>query len=509
MTMPSSDYRFPVQPLLLAVGFVLLVVIGMSTVWLAKQSSEDARSVIRTVKVQEKLSTLLLNVRRAESGQRGYLLTGRQIYLSDYSTAAPTIGVFLTELRALLSDNPERGPILDQMAELTTAKMAELQKTIDLHNAGKNDEAIALVQSDEGLNSMATLRRLAERVLADEERLLLDRSETTRRNNDRLLAVSLVGTTLIVLIGALSVFLVQRTARQREAARHDLAAANANLEGIVAQRTADLTEAKEEIQRFAYIVSHDLRSPLVNIMGFTTELEALRGDIFEEISKLRHQADVAASQVDPRETGASTDALGTGFDEAVTFIKSSITKMDRLINAVLKLSREGRRDFTPQEIDMNAMLASIVQSVAHRVSEQGATIVVADLPAVSSDPLAIEQIFSNLVDNALRYGRDEEPSKIEITGRTEITGRATPVQVRYEVRDNGRGIDPHDHQRVFELFRRSGPQDRPGEGIGLAHVRSLVRRLGGTMGLTSELGKGSVFTVTLTRRWIGEHRSVA
>jgi signal transduction histidine kinase len=71
------------------------------------------------------------------------------------------------------------------------------------------------------------------------------------------------------------------------------------------------------------------------------------------------------------------------------------------------------------------------------------------------------------------------------------------------------GIAPHDHQRVFELFRRSGQQDRPGEGIGLAHVRSLVRRLGGTMGLKSELGKGSVFIVTLPRRWAGEHRSVA
>jgi CHASE3 domain len=86
--------RFPVQPILLAVGFVLLVGIGMSTLWLARQSSEDASSVSRTVSVQEKLSTLLLNVRRAESSQRGYLLTGRQAYLLDYSAAAPTVETF-------------------------------------------------------------------------------------------------------------------------------------------------------------------------------------------------------------------------------------------------------------------------------------------------------------------------------------------------------------------------------------------------------------------------------
>ena len=503
MTFPAVP-RFPVQPLLLGVGFALLVAIGTATVWLAEQSAQDARSVVHTINVQEKLSNLLLNVRRAESGQRGFLLTGRQQYLLDYRDAAPAVETYLAELRTLMSDNPDRGPVLDQMDATARTKMTELAKTIELQASRQHEAAVALVQSDDGFKSMNGLRLLVERTLADEERLLLARSDASRRNDARLLAVSLAGMALVVLIGALSVFLVQRTSRQRESARNELAATNANLERIVAHRTADLTEANEEIQRFAYIVSHDLRSPLVNIMGFTTELEALRSDIFEEMAKLREQAGVAAAHADARESGgASTDPLGTGFDEAITFIKTSITKMDRLINAVLKLSREGRRDFKPEEIDMNALLASIAQTVAHRATEQGATVAVADLPPVVSDLLAVEQVFSNLVDNALKYGRDGEPGRIEIKGHT------ARAHVIYEVRDNGRGIDPHDHQRVFELFRRSGPQDRPGEGIGLAHVRALVRRLGGTMSLTSELGKGSVFTVTLPRRWVGENRSAA
>ena len=370
MTFPAVP-RFPVQPLLLGVGFALLVAIGTATVWLAEQSAQDARSVVHTINVQEKLSNLLLNVRRAESGQRGFLLTGRQQYLLDYRDAAPAVETYLAELRTLMSDNPDRGPVLDQMDATARTKMTELAKTIELQASGQHEAAVALVQSDDGFKSMNGLRLLVERTLADEERLLLARSAASRRNDARLLAVSLAGMALVVLIGALSVFLVQRTSRQRESARNELAATNANLERIVAHRTADLTEANEEIQRFAYIVSHDLRSPLVNIMGFTTELEALRSDIFEEIAKLREQAGVAAAHADARESGgASTDPLGTGFDEAITFIKTSITKMDRLINAVLKLSREGRRDFKPEEIDMNALHG--VDRTNRRASRHGA-----------------------------------------------------------------------------------------------------------------------------------------
>ena len=152
---------------------------------------------------------------------------------------------------------------------------------------------------------------------------------------------------------------------------------------------------------------------------------------------------------------------------------------------------------------MDALIGSLVETVTHRAVELQATLRVESLPAVETDSLAAQQIFGNLIDNALKYGRDDEKLQIE------IRGRLTATHAIYEVQDNGRGIDRSDFQRVFELFRRAGRQDRPGEGIGLAHVRALVRRLGGTMGLTSELGKGSTFTVTLPRRWSVANRSAA
>ena len=164
-----------------------------------------------------------------------------------------------------------------------------MSRTIELNLSGAREEARSLVLNGGGRETMNALRKLAAEGIQDEGRLLAQRSKKSSHNNEVLLATSFGGAALIVLIGAFVIYLVQRALRQREAAAAELASNNANLERIVAHRTADLTEANEEIQRFAYIVTHDLRAPLVNIMGFTSELERFRKEIFEQISSLKAQ----------------------------------------------------------------------------------------------------------------------------------------------------------------------------------------------------------------------------
>ena len=175
--------------------------------------------------------------------------------------------------------------------------------------------------------------------------------------------------------------------------------------------------------------------------------------------------------------------------------------MDRLISAILNLTREGRRDFDPVMIDMRELIEAIVTTVAHQASEAEAAIHIEPLPDITSDRLAIEQIFSNLIDNALKYLKPGVPGVISVRARTKL-GYAI-----FDVADNGRGIAPKDHQRIFDLFRRAGLQDKPGQGIGLAHVRALVRRLGGTMSVASELHHGSTFTITLPINWNTSNRN--
>ena len=271
-------------------------------------------------------------------------------------------------------------------------------------------------------------------------------------------------------------------------ARKLVEAEQKKLDQRLRDQTALLSEANEEIQRFVYIVSHDLRSPLVNIMGFASELDTLQKQIFERLEEMR-------AQVGREQGGESDEALRREVEEALSFIKSSVGKMDRLIAALLKLSREGQRQFQPQFIDMSQLLKSTVETLAHQARDVSAKISIGKLPPITSDRLALEQIFSNLMDNAVKYLRADAPGSIEVQG-TESDGVIT-----YEMRDNGRGIDARDRERIFDLFRRSGIQDRPGDGIGLAHARTLVRRLGGSINVESEPDRGTVFTVTLPKRW--------
>jgi signal transduction histidine kinase len=328
-----------------------------------------------------------------------------------------------------------------------------------------------------------------------ERREFFERSRAARLSSLALIAVTIAGIFIILGVAGAALYAVGRSARQLAEAHAALATANLDLETRVAERTADLSEANLEIQRFAYIVSHDLRAPLVNIMGFTSELEALRDDVFARLAVLRA---AAAANADPA-ADADPDAdqaLAADFEEALGFIKASIDKMDRLINAILRLSREGRREFRPEIVDAKALAEAIADSFAHRLQETGATLTIASLPSIETDRLALEQVFTNLVDNAIKYQGTAAEPRIEMTGR--FDGRS----VVYEVSDNGRGIDARDVDRVFELFRRAGVQDRPGEGIGLAHVKTLVRRLGGSITLKSEPNQGTTFTVRLPRRWL-------
>ena len=488
------------QTLLLAAGFLVLVAISAFSVILVNRAREDNDWVVHTVEVENQISTLLLRIRTTESAARGYLLTEEERFLDEYSASASKVHSDIDELIKLAGDNPVQIDNSARLREPIQSRLDEFERAIGYAKRHDTAGGIAMLRASDTGEAVKRIDDASGRLRAEEERLFALRTTTADRTERLASVVTVVGSGLVILLAGISVFLVRRSTRARDKAEAALRDNNLNLEATVDERTADLREANNEIQRFAYIVSHDLRSPLVNIMGFTSELEELRGDIFKRIATLHAAA--TSSPLTPDANGSIESALDAGdkqlhegFSEALEFIKSSIAKMDRLISAILNLTREGRREFEPVRIDVKELVDAIVTTVAHQASEAEADIHIESLPDITSDRLAIEQIFSNLIDNALKYLKPGIPGDIKVRGRSKL-GFAI-----FDVTDNGRGIDPKDHQRIFDLFRRAGLQDKPGQGIGLAHVRALVRRLGGTMSVASELDKGSTFTVTLPINW--------
>ncbi len=477
--MNNARSGFFTNLILLTVGFAILAAMAGASVFLAQRSADDTRWVTHSLNVENQLSLLQLSLRRAESGQRGFMLTGDPAYLAVYQQSFDLITPRMDELSRLVADNPDQAPRAARLTQIVATKHDELQRVTALAQSGDSSGALAIVRDPAGLQLMADFVTVSGEMRQIEQDLLADRSARSLETGRWLLATTLVGAIALVVLAAIAIVLIRKSNSGLVRAREQLQEANAHLEEKVAERTTDLQDANDELQRFAYIVSHDLRSPLVNIMGFTGELEAIRNDMAAK-----------ADKNDPE----SQQIIGD-FDEAVGFIKASILKMDRLINAILNLSRAGRRAFTPQEIDLGVALDTIRNAVMHQAQAADATITIGPLPAIESDRLAIDQIFSNLLDNAVKYLKPGRPGEIEVTG----TERGGFIVIR--VADNGRGIDSADRERVFELFRRAGVQDRPGEGIGLAHVRALVRRIGGKIRLDSVPGEGSTFTVILPRRW--------
>ncbi|MBV9564216.1 MAG: CHASE3 domain-containing protein [Bradyrhizobium sp.] len=488
------------QVLLLSAAFLVLVAISTASVLLVNKARDDSSWVVHTIEVENQTNALLLEIRRAESGARGYLLTGGSEFLADHQDAVARIIPDLDRLDHLAADNPAQVENLKKLRAAIEIRLDQFARETRFVKQGKLPDAAALVREAAASDTTGTIREVADAMRAEEDRLFNLRTANADRSEQLATLVTIAGSAMVIVLAAISIFLVRRSARARDEAEAALRDSNLNLEATIDERTADLREANDEIQRFAYIVSHDLRSPLVNIMGFTSELEELRGDIFRRIASLA-RADAApalvpADQEEPELRGEDS-RLSQDFSEALGFIKSSIDKMDRLINAILNLTREGRRTFVPERINIRELIEAIVSTLAHQVAEAGVKIDVDSLPSIVSDRLALEQIFSNLLDNAVKYLRPDVPGAISVRGRTKL-GFAV-----LEISDNGRGIDPKDHQRIFDLFRRAGTQDKPGQGIGLAHVRALVRRLGGTMSVSSELNSGSTFTITLPINWSG------
>lgn len=470
--------------LLLTLSGILLLVAITAAYFAIAEVGKSTERVEHTLRVESAINRLAALNEQIETARRGQLLSPSNTFANILQNTQADFTAELDSIGYLTADNELQARRVSEVQSLSKER-APLLSDLILFPAG----AAAAVQEegldqDRGVQIARRIRAIARAMIEDEAELLVVRSTDQSRSTRQFYLIGGAATVMLVTFLLASIVLVLRYNGELNRAQAQLRRSNEGLEIAVADRTAELSRANQEIQRFAYIVSHDLRSPLVNVLGFTSELDEARKIIRTFLERLfeRHPA-----LRDETVWLAVEDDL----PEALRFIRSSTEKMDRLINSILELSRQGRRTLSPEQLDMNELADGVASSLHQLAESSGATVVVEPIPALTSDRLAVEQILSNLVENALKYLDPQRPGRVVVSGTT----RNGLVEIA--VADNGRGIAEADLERVFELFRRAGTQDRPGEGIGLANVRALAYRLGGRIELESILGEGSTFTLAL------------
>ncbi len=248
--------------------------------------------------------------------------------------------------------------------------------------------------------------------------------------------------------------------------------------------TASLRDSNEDLRAFIYSLSHDLRSPLVNIKGFSSEL----AQVLKESDDLLDRAAGALPEADGRRLQA---ILQNEIPAALEFLGGAAERINELVNSVLKLSQVGQRELKPEPLDMAALVRSSLERHAEEIKQRNITVNIADLPGLAADRSAMQEIIDHLIDNAVKYLSPDRPGFIE------VTGRRNGGETLFHIRDNGRGIATGDLAKIFGLFRRVGEQDTPGKGMGLTYVKALIRLQSGRIWCESEAGSGTLFTFSL------------
>ena len=433
------------------------------------RSSVDRQWVTHTHQVIEKLDEVQGNITDAETGQRGYLLTGEQPYLDPYKNALDHVHENLRELRELTSDNPVEQRALDLLNPVIAQKLQELQDRIDERNRSGLAQTIAGVRAGTGIQDMQEIRSRIAQMRGEESGLLARRLQESEASARTTRAVIVIGDGLGLLFLCLAGIVVRQEIEQRKRAEENVRELNAGLEQRVAERTLelaerakDLTRSNSELQQFAYVASHDLQEPLRMVASFTQLLA----------KRYREKLD--------------DDARGF-----INYAVDGATRMQTLISDLLTYSRVGTQGKPLEPTACDEVLDRVLRNLKFAIEESGAKVTREPLPVVMADAQQLGQLFQNLISNAIKFHGETPP-------HVDISAKSSGGIWTFSVRDNGIGISPEHSERIFIIFQRLHTRtEYTGTGIGLAVCKKVAERHGGRIWVESAAEGGTVFHFTI------------
>lgn len=482
----------------LITGFVLLALffvgVTLGNYLLARRVLSISERVATSQYMSGRVNLYYRALVDMETGFRGYLLTGREESLDPYYDGQRRLPELETELEATTpATSPQRARLRqigidfrvwqDRVQDVVLANRALLRRYprhTGLEGLPQSEDLRSLVykrQMDKVRNNLRELLTHESNRRASLTEKLND-ATTTTRNLSILLTVLGIG---LGLVGALYItrLLTSRVKRQVEWAERlaegnysarmedsvgdELTALSSSLDRMADRMTtaiAQLEARNRELDQFAYIVSHDLKAPLRGIESVSRWIE--------------------------EDMGAD---LPPHIQEFLQLMRRRVGRMENLISGILALSRIGRAAETQERVDVAALLADLIDDIA---PPPGFRIILPkQLPVLFTNRTALGQVFSNLLSNAIKYHHHPD------TGSATLTWRPTAQHHLFTLTDDGPGIAPAYHERIFQIFQTLQERDSvESTGVGLAIVKKIVERHGGTVSVASDEGRGAAFSFT-------------
>ena len=466
------------------VTVLLLGAIGVVSLnaWFAFRSIDVLLSgenwVQHTWQVINQVESIMSLAKDAETGNRGFLITGDEAYLDPYTSALQELPAEMGKFETLTQDNPSQQQRARDMRAVLEQRLLLLHQGIELRRTGDVSSVQAMVLSGTGKAQMDRLRGIADAMEQEERRLLALRVAETKRSSLRTrVTIGLASFFDLLMIVLILRYLgherslrlaVEETAARLAASRlevegkaAEVLALNRTLEERVRVRTLELETTNRELEAFSYSVSHDLRAPLRTIDGFSLALE--------------------------EDYAHAVDGVGRDY---IKRVRSGVQRMGELIDALLQLSRITRAAIEREEVDLSALVVTIAGVLREQNPGAEITFNIQQGLKASADPALLQVALENLMGNAVKFS-----AKV---ARPVIDFGWDAAKSAWFLRDNGAGFDMYYSEKLFNAFNRlHGDKDFKGSGIGLATVARVIRRHHGKIWAEAAVGHGATFWFTL------------
>jgi signal transduction histidine kinase len=464
----------------LVVTTLLAGAVVLSTFWAGARQQADDGMVQHTLAVRNQISQVLTFVQRAENAQRGYLLTGRDLYLQPYDTAMKALPAAMDELGRLVVDNPQQQQSVGRMRQLISEKLRELNQTIEERKAGRADAALAIVNTDLGQRAMDEFRALVTAMEREEDRLLAQRQASASTFGTLLQAGGVAAFLLICATGALGSFLTRRSFTELAAAHDQLVSSNeALVEQAKARHEAEsqLRQAQkmEAIGQLSGGIAHDFNN-MLGVIGGSLDLMQRR------IQKGDY-----------------------GIERFMDAATQGVKRAAALTHRLLAFARQ--QPLAPEPVDANKMIGTMSELLRSTLGEQIhiETVNAGGLWLTKADSHQLENAILNVAINARDAMADGGHLTIETANAhlDEAYARehaeVEPGQfVLIAITDTGAGMSNDVAARAFDPFFTT-KETGAGTGLGLSQVYGFVKQSRGHIKLYSEVGAGTTVKIYLPR----------